>query len=134
MRTRRLLSVVIAPALVWTMTGAAALYPSVIQLLVDWALEGIAVVGHTFYSGSLIDGDIYRGDLRTGKGAVFIDVSGRGAGGLKVDRSHHLLFVAGGFSGHAYVYDSRTGADVADYALAQGNSIVNDVVVTKNAA
>ena len=63
----------------------------------------------------MIDGDIYRGDLRTGEGSVFIDVSYRQALGLKVDRRHHLLFVAGGFTGHGYVYDARTGADVADY-------------------
>lgn len=130
---RRLLPVLITPVLVATMTGASS-YPPIVQLPVEFAAEGIAVAGHTLYAGSLLDGDIYRSDLRTGDGSVFIDVSGRAAAGLAVDTRDALLFVAGGFNGHAYVYDSRTGADVADYTLGQGQSLVNDVVVTRDAA
>jgi hypothetical protein len=129
-RTRRIVPALLVPALLLTM-AAAKPYPSIIALPNDWAPEGIATVNHTFYSGSLVDGDIYRGDLRSGKGRVFIDVSGRQATGLKVDRRHGLLFVAGGFLGHAYVYDLDTGADVADYTL---GTVINDVVVTRNAA
>jgi len=50
-----------------------------------------------------VDGDIFRGDLRSGEGEVFIDVSGRQSLGMKVDEARHLLFVAGGFTGHAPV-------------------------------
>ena len=131
MRRRRILPVLLAPVLLLTM-AAAKPYPSTIPLPDDWAAEGIATAGHTFYAGSMVDGDIYRGDLRSGKGEVFIDVSGRQALGLKVDRRHGLLFVAGGFNGHAYVYDSGTGAEVADLDL--GGQLVNDVVVTRRAA
>src|SRR5713101_1668791 len=46
---------------------------------------------------SMRNGDIYRGDLRTGGGGTFIFAApGRSAVGLKVDEAHHLLFLAGG--------------------------------------
>jgi sugar lactone lactonase YvrE len=56
--------------------------------------------------------------------------------GLKLDVRDHLLFVAGGFGGQAYVYDARTGEDVAVLQLADpalGTSI-NDVIVADGAA
>ena len=91
--------------------------------------------GSTFYSGSLWDGDIFRGSLRSGDGGVFIDVSGRQALGMKVDEGRHLLFVAGGFTGHGYVYSTRTGATIADLPLGTpGASLVNDVALTRHAA
>jgi hypothetical protein len=131
---RRVLIVALVPVLVVTLSAATSAYPTVISLPNGFQPEGIAAVNHTFYVGSLVDGDIYRGDLRTGTGTTFADVSGRQALGLKVDTTHHLLFVAGGFTGHAYVYDSRTGADIADYALAPTGMLINDVVVTADAA
>jgi hypothetical protein len=111
-------------------------FPTSVPLPDDFQPEGIAVgYGTTFYVGSMWDGDIYRGNLRTGDGHVFIDVSGRQALGMKFDRRHHLLFVAGGFNGHAFVYDNRTGSTVADLALgAPGSSAVNDVALTRHAA
>ena len=52
----------------------AAPFPDSVPLPVDFAPEGIAVgAGSTFYAGSLTSGDIYRGDLRSGEGGVFID-------------------------------------------------------------
>ena len=118
MRLHRTLAALLAPVLALTLTngtGATAepgtSYPTIVPLPVDFRPEGIATWGHTFYSGSLADGDIYRGDLRDGTGAVFIDRTGRAAAGLKVDRRHGLLFVAGAGTGHAFVYDAVTGAD-----------------------
>ena len=133
-RISRLLAVV--PAIVLTMGMAA---PSVrsVPLPVDFSPEGIAAgTGTTVYVGSLRDGDIYRADLRTGKGATFIDApAGRIAGGLKFDQAHHRLWVAGGPTGHAYVYDTRNGKPLADLALASpGASVINDVALTKDAA
>jgi sugar lactone lactonase YvrE len=117
-------------------TAWAAPFPDSIPLPVDFQPEGITVgTGSTFYVGSLWDGDIYRGSLRSGEGQVFIDVSGRQALGMKVDEGRHLLFVAGGFTGHAYVYSTRTGATVADLTLGTpGASLVNDVALTRDAA
>ena len=55
---------------------------------------------------------------------------------MKVDVPHHLLFVAGGFTGQAYVYDARTGADVAVRQLADPSlgPYINDVIVADRAA
>lgn len=134
-RLHRLTGLLLAPLLVLTMAAAAPASRS-IPLPTDFQPEGIAVgTGPTFYVGSMRDGDIYRGSLASGKGAVFIDVSGRQALGMKVDEVNHRLFVAGGFTGHAYVYDTRTGATLADFTLAKaGSTVVNDVVVTRHAA
>ena len=117
--------------------SGAGPFPDSVPLPVDFAPEGIAVgTGSTFYVGSLTTGDIYRGDLRSGAGSVFIQAAtGRSAVGLKVDEPHHLLFVAGGFTGAAFVYDSRTGAPVATYQFApSGPTLLNDVVVTRDSA
>jgi sugar lactone lactonase YvrE len=106
-------------------------------LPVDFAPEGIATgTGSTFYAGSLTTGDIYRGDLRSGAGSVFIEAPpGRAAVGLKADKAHHLLFVAGGGTGAAYVYDTRSGDAVATYQFApSGAALLNDVTVTREGA
>jgi hypothetical protein len=59
--------------------------------------------------------------------------SGRNAIGVDVKREQ--IFVAGGPTGDAYVYDANTGADVATFDLATtSDTFVNDVVVTQNAA
>src|SRR5688572_3609074 len=96
-----------------TMSGAAAAtFPDTIPLPDGWLPEGIETgTGTTIYSGSRADGSIWKGDLRTGEGDILVDTDGRVAVGLKVDRG--LLFVAGGATGDAYVYDAGTGEEVA---------------------
>ncbi|HET9632374.1 MAG TPA: hypothetical protein VFP73_08250 [Terrabacter sp.] len=98
--------------------------------------EGIAAgTGTTFYAGELFTGNIYRGDVRTGTASKFITAPpGRMALGLRVDRAHHLLFVAGGFTGQAYVYDLVTGAPVKAYQLTTATSVINDVALTSRGA
>lgn len=94
--------------------------------------EGVAAGrGTTFFAGDLFRGDIFRGDIRRGTAELFIDApDGRLAVGMATDLRHDLLFVAGG-PGRAYVYDTRTGAAVASYDLADpATSFVNDVAVT----
>jgi hypothetical protein len=106
-------------------------------LPLDFAPEGIALgAGSTFYVGSLTTGDVYRGSLQNGTGSVLVDAPPGGqAVGLKADESDHLLFVAGGTTGAAHVYDSRTGALVASYQFGpNGASLINDVVLTAQAA
>ena len=90
-----------------TLSGAAAAaFPDTLPLPDGWLPEGIATgTGTTIYSGSRADGSIWKGDLRTGEGEILVDTDGRVAVGLKVDRG--LLFVAGGPTGDAYVYDAR---------------------------
>jgi sugar lactone lactonase YvrE len=99
--------------------------------------EGIATGrGSTFYAGDLNTGDIFRGNLRTGQVALFIDApAGRNALGIRVDLRHKLLFVAGGPSAQGYVYDLRTGADIAQFQFGTvGSSLINDVAIAGGAA
>ena len=112
---------------------AASQFPEVIVLPGAKSAEGIATGrGSTFYAGDLFSGDIFRGDLRTGGVERFIHPpAGRMALGLKADVRHGLLFVAGGPTGQAYVYDLETGADLATFQL---GAFINDVVVTEDAA
>jgi sugar lactone lactonase YvrE len=130
------------PLLALGMLGAAAAPASaepradkVIVLPGATSAEGIAAgAGSTFYAGDLFAGDIFRGDVRRGTAELFIDApTGRNAVGLKADLRHHLLFVAGGATGQAYVYHLRTGATVATYQIPNG-TLVNDVVVTRRGA
>ena len=126
-------AVLVAVALLGVVPAGAAPFPSSIPLPVDFSPEGIAVgTGSTFYAGSLSTGDIFRGDLRAGTGSVFIDAApGRSAVGMKVDEAHHRLFVAGGFTGAVYVYDTTSGAPLATFQVATpGASLLNDVVIT----
>jgi hypothetical protein len=99
--------------------------------------EGIAGGrGATFYAGDLFGGGIFRGDIQRGIAELFIDApDGRMAVGMVADVAHDLLFVAGGFTGQAYVYNTRTGATVATYQFgAPTASLINDVTLTKQGA
>ena len=126
-------------ALVIALAGpAAAARPAeVIVLPGASSAEGIAAGrGATFYAGDLFAGDIFRGNVQRGTAELFIDApAGRMAVGMAVDVAHDLLFVAGGFTGQAYIYDTRTGATVATYQFgAPPATLVNDVALTKDGA
>jgi sugar lactone lactonase YvrE len=112
-------------------------FPEVIPLPDGFQPEGIATGnGTTFFVGSIPTGAIYRGDYRTGEGDVLVPAqAGRMAIGLKFDSRTGLLFVAGGPTGMAFVYDGETGANVAAIQLTTSTpTFVNDVVITKDAA
>ena len=118
--------------------AAARPFPDSIPLPDGFSPEGIAIgAGTTFYVGSLRDGDVYRGDLRSGSGAVLVDApGGRVAVGLKADLAGGRLVVAGGPTGQAFLYDLRTGVDLGAVALATtpGPTFINDVALTSDAA
>ena len=135
--TRLLLLVLATITALVTASALAAqtAFPSRIELPDGFQPEGIAIAGELFYTGSIPTGAVYRGSLRTGNGAVLVPAqAGRAAIGMKVDRGR--LFVAGGPTGNAYVYNAKTGAVITTYALpiGAGASFINDVVVTKRAA
>lgn len=113
----------------------ARAFPDVIPLPNGFQPEGIAIgTGTTFYVGSIPTGAIYRGDLRTGEGDILVPAQeGRAAIGLKYDERTGLLFVAGGPTGYAYVYDGETGENVAEIQLTTGASFINDVAITRDA-
>jgi len=124
---------------------AAASRPAEIIILPGaTSAEGItAGRGATFYAGDLFAGDIFRGNLQRGTAERFIDApAGRMAVGMAADTAHDLLFVAGGFTGQAYIYNTRTGATVATYQFAPPSppppatptTVINDVAVTKHGA
>ena len=133
---RRITLVLAALAVVAVGVGAAGArggFPETIRLPDGFQPEGIAIGGRTFYVGSIPTGAIYRGDLRTGRGAVLVPGgAGRAAIGIELRRGR--LYVAGGSTGKAFVYDARTGAAVATLQLTTKQTFINDVVVTGNVA
>jgi sugar lactone lactonase YvrE len=108
--------------------------PDVIALPTGFRPEGVAISGTSLFVGSIPSGRVFKADITTGQGQVFVDpAAGRSAIGMKVD-SRGRLFVAGGATGQAYVYDLATGGDLAVYSLATGTTFINDVIVTSDAA
>jgi sugar lactone lactonase YvrE len=109
-------------------------FPEVIQLPVGFQPEGIEVgTGTTFYVGSVANGAVYRGNLRTGAvSPLVVGAAGKSATGIEYDRGR--LYVAGGGTGTATVYDARTGATIRTYQLGTAPTFINDVVVTRDAA
>jgi len=110
-------------------------FPATIALPEEWRPEGIASGrGTDFYVGSIPQGAVWKGDYRTGKGAVLVPPhQGRNHTGLKYDRRGKRLFVAGGGSKGIYVYDARTGADVRAYSIPTAG-FINDVTLTRDGA
>jgi sugar lactone lactonase YvrE len=111
---------------------AAAPFPETFPVPPGSQPEGIAAgKGTTVYVGSRANGSVYRADARTGRGAVLVPgQTGRRAFGLKL--ADGKLYVAGGPTGFGYVYDARTGANVAAHDF--DGAFVNDVTVTRRAA
>lgn len=131
---RAIPAAMLAALLVAAPAAAAPPFPDVIPLPDGFAPEGIAAGrGTTFYAGSLAGGGIYRGDLRTGDGAVLAPGDGRTFVGMSLD-SRGRLWVAGGPDGAGYVIDTSSGATLAEFAFTDEPSFVNDVVVTGDAA
>ncbi|WP_127504138.1 SMP-30/gluconolactonase/LRE family protein [Actinoplanes solisilvae] len=143
--SRRTLAIVISTMLA-VVAGASpaaahssARWPSSFDLPDGFQPEGITIGDKPYaYFGSRVDGDIYRADLRSGKGKVISQ--GPGAGnpsvGLKID-DHGRLFVSGGTAGTARVVDAHSGKLLKSYTLqAPGTStwFINDVVLARGAA
>jgi hypothetical protein len=118
-------------------------FPMRIDFPAGWSGEGIAVArGHIFYSSDTANGAIYRGDLRSGEGAILVPgQSGRNTLGVFVD-NRNRVFIAGSRTGKADVYDGTTGALLAEYALtpssppapAPATTLINNVFVTNDGA
>jgi hypothetical protein len=108
---------------------------SSIALPDEFRPEGIASgKGDSFYVGSIPQGAVFKGSYRTGEGAVLVPPHpGRNHIGLKVDTRFDRIFVAGGGSHGIYVYDSKTGEDVAAFPVPDAG-FINDVVLTRRAA
>jgi streptogramin lyase len=131
---RRTLLGALALALLLALPAPAKQTADTFALPNGWQPEGIdRGPGHTLFVGSIPTGRVLRLDVKTGATTEVVPQrAGRSAIGLKHHRGR--LFVAGGATGHAFVYDARTGADVRDVALATAPTFVNDVAMTRQAA
>jgi sugar lactone lactonase YvrE len=119
--------------------AAKSAFPELIPLPIAFQPEGIAVgSGHTFYAGSLADGSIVSGDLRTGESHELVSgEEGQIAVGMAFDSRSGYLFVAGGLNAAGRVYDTRSGSLIAEYPMVSGGQFgdfINDVIVTRTAA
>jgi sugar lactone lactonase YvrE len=135
---KRSLMIAVLLALLSFMLGSAfaAPLPDVIPLPNGFQPEGIAKGnGTTFYVGSIPTGAIYQGDILTGQGSILVPgQEGRSSIGMKYDPRTGYLYVAGGGTGYAYIYDTATGETVAAIQLTTLPSFINDVIVTPTAA
>jgi streptogramin lyase len=116
--------------------AAAEPFPDVIPLPTGWRPEGIeAGRQHTLYVGSIPTGAVRQIDARTGESFTLVQpTAGRSATGLEYDAKDERLFVSGGGTGSAFVYDAVTGAPIADYLLTEAAPrFINDNVLTKDA-
>ena len=129
---RAVLGLLLLGSLLLAVTPAAARPTDRIALPDGFQPEGIHVAPNgEFFAGSLADGTILRGDVKSGETSVLATPpAGRISVGL--EEAGGLLFVAGGPTG-AFVYDAETGETVRSYGVGAGG-FVNDVVVTKDAA
>ena len=116
--------------------AASSPFPGIIPLPDGFSPEGIVSgYGTDFYDGSLANGAIFKGDFRTGSGSILVSgAPGKVAVGLAFDERTGYLFVAGGPTGMAAVYDTANGGQVGFYNLTGPGSFINDVIVTSSAA
>jgi sugar lactone lactonase YvrE len=138
MRKLAMAMVSLACVMAFTIPAAAGnRFPSEINLPDGFFPEGIAVGrGSTFYVGSLADGTIYKGDLASGEGAVFTEPTGPfpfTTVGLDVDQRNRV-WAAGAVAGTGRVYDGDSGELLATYQFGPGQSFINDVIVSNDAA
>lgn len=119
--------------------GNSANFPARIDLPNAFAPEGIeSGPGTLAFVGSLVDGAVWRGNLRTGSGEVFAaGAAGRASVGMAYDAEHDRLWVAGGGpmaagQGDVRVYDGSSGELLMSYAAGEVG-FLNDVTVTPDA-
>lgn len=134
-RRRTLLSLAAAavPGLAVATPAQAEAFPTTIALPNGFKSWGIAIGPGPFaYFTAIVHGDIYRVDLRTGRGKVISRGSSYYSAGLERD-GRGRLFLACGYS-DARVLDLRTGEVIATYPVNGGASFLYDVALTDDAA
>lgn len=138
---RRLLAVlgaVLVGAFAIAAVAVAGRGPDRIDLPDAFRPEGIAAgKGKSVYVGSIPTGRVLEIDTKTGASTQAVPPrDGHAAIGLKYDKGNDRLFVSGGPTGKAFVYDASTGAELAQFQLtAPGlTTFINDVVLTRDTA
>jgi hypothetical protein len=129
----------ISPAGAASPTGRSDNFPARIDLPDGAFPEGIERgPGTSFFVGSMLDGTIWRGDLRTGSVAVLAaGAPGRASAGIAYEARRDRIWVAGvgaplPGSADVRVYDASSGALLATYQP-PGVGLMNDVAVTRDA-
>ncbi len=87
--------------------------------------------------GSIPTGRVLEIDTKTGASREAVPArEGHAAIGLKYDRRGQRLFVSGGPTGKAFVYDARNGRELAALQLTPAGTptFINDVVLTRRVA
>jgi Cu-Zn family superoxide dismutase len=88
-----------------------------------------------FYTGSLVDGTIVRGNVQEPQAEVFSAAGADGRTsvlGMRTDRSR--LYVAGGATGTVWIYDKSNGSFIAKVSngLPSTATTLNDLAVTRD--
>ena len=114
---------------------AAPTFPQVIPLPDGWRPEGItAGRGSTVFVGSLANGAIWKGDVRTGTGDVFVGgQAGHVAVGMEYEERANRLWVAGGPYGRGARSTTRPRASCLRRTHSAMSGFLNDLVVTRQA-
>jgi hypothetical protein len=138
---KRLLAVLVAVLAVASAIAAVAVAskgPEKIPLPDGYRPEGIAAGrGGSVFVGSIPTGRVLQIDTKTGAQDEAVPArDGHAAIGLKYDRRADRLFVSGGPTGKAFVYDASSGAELAAFQLTPAGqpTFINDVVLTKRFA
>ena len=138
---KRLLAVLgalVAAAFVIAAVAVAGKGPERIALPDGFRPEGIAAgEGRSVYVGSIPTGRVLEIDTKTGASREAVPArEGHAAIGLKYDKRRDRLFVSGGPTGKAFVYDASSGAEVAAFQLTPvgQSTFINDVALTRKAA
>jgi sugar lactone lactonase YvrE len=131
------LSILVTVCSAATPVNADGSFPAVVPLPLGFRPEGITHGDHQrLYIDNFDHGAIYEADARTGIGHILVPASENRMGlGIKFDTRTHFLFTAGGTTGRAFVWDAGTGAPIAEYLLAAGDSptFINDLIITPRA-
>lgn len=100
--------------------------------------EGVAAgKGGSIYVGSIPTGRVLEIDTKSGASREAVPArEGHAAIGLKYDQRKDRLFVSGGPTGKAFVYDEDNGNELAAFQLTAAGqpTFINDVVLTGDTA
>jgi hypothetical protein len=129
--------IVFTAAIALAAVAVAGKGPDKIPLPDGYQPEGIASgPGRDLFVGSIRTGQVLRIDTKTGTRSEAVPAQDHAAIGLKYDRHQKRLFVAGGPTGKAFVYDAGSGDELASFQLTAAGqpTFINDVVLARRAA
>jgi outer membrane protein assembly factor BamB len=137
-RVLALLAAAVALSSVAAAVAVAEKGPQEIGLPDGYRPEGIAAgKARDIFVGSIPTGRVLEIDTKTGEQSEAVpERPDHAAIGLKYDKHANRLFVAGGPTGKAFVYDAGTGAELAAFQLTPTGqpTFINDVVLTRHVA